>query len=443
MLNVHIVFMFGHAFRDKYFTLLEPGVLSVNHGSYGLSPTPVLDKFCEYIRQENAYPDRFFLVDLRKEYVGALELLANKYLHCDYHDLALVDNASIGVNTFLRLIQFSRGDKFVVFSTVYGACYNTLKFLEKTVGIVPVVVDISDYPWEDNEIIDKFKEAISGGATLALFDTVSSMPGVRLPFEELTKICRENNVISVIDGAHGIGLIDLDLGKLQPDFFVSNLHKWLYVPRGCAIMYVAPHFQGELQTFPISHSYVDADLVKPTKLTMIEKFVFFGTKNYASLQLIKDAVAFRENECGGEANIADYCTKLSEECAIMVLYRWPFARVIANSNKLLSSPGMVSVVVDFAGMCRHYGIADAKLDFANKAEVTKAHDFVDLLLVQEFRSRLPFVMKPNGEILVRLSCQVYNEASDYEYAFESFGAAFKRYFSTDLVEVMKALKVAE
>lgn len=63
---------------------------------------------------------------------------------------------------------------------------------------------------------------------VAIFDSIVSMPGVRVPFERLTAASKELGVLSCIDGAHGVGQIDIDLGKLDPDFFVSNCHK--YVP---------------------------------------------------------------------------------------------------------------------------------------------------------------------------------------------------------------------
>ena len=65
-----------------------------------------------------------------------------------------------------------------------------------------------------------------GTAKLAMFDTVVTFPGIRLPWEELVKACQELGVLSLIDGAHGIGHIDLThLASVSPDFFTSNCYK--------------------------------------------------------------------------------------------------------------------------------------------------------------------------------------------------------------------------
>lgn len=71
----------------------------------------------------------------------------------------------------------------------------------------------------------KAVEASGGTVKLAIFDAIVSMPGVRMPFERLTQACKELGVLSCVDGAHGVGHIELDLGQLDADFFVSNCHK--------------------------------------------------------------------------------------------------------------------------------------------------------------------------------------------------------------------------
>ena len=72
----------------------------------------------------------------------------------------------------------------------------------------------------------------------AVFDMVVSVPAVRFPFEALVKECKELGVLSVVDGAHGVGMLDVDLGSLGVDFWTSNLHK--YIPFTFFLFPVSP-----------------------------------------------------------------------------------------------------------------------------------------------------------------------------------------------------------
>ena len=74
---------------------------------------------------------------------------------------------------------------------------------------------------------------------VAIIDAIVANPGVAVPWKELVEVCREEGVWSVIDAAHSLGQeIGINLEAVKPDFWVSNCHKWLYVKRGCATLYV-------------------------------------------------------------------------------------------------------------------------------------------------------------------------------------------------------------
>ncbi len=57
----------------------------------------------------------------------------------------------------------------------------------------------------------------------------------------------------LIDGAHALGLLPLNLAALNPDYFVSNCHKWLCGARGSAVLYVARHRQVGIKPLVVSH----------------------------------------------------------------------------------------------------------------------------------------------------------------------------------------------
>lgn len=179
--------------------------------------------------QVEARPDPFIrhiqpqLIDESRRAVASL-------LNVPTNECVFVKNASTGINTVLRNLVFKQDDVVVYFDTVYGAVEKTLVSLVET---TPLQLRKVQYqlPISHDELVRRFLEVVAKAKAdglkvrVAVFDTIVSMPGVRFPFERLIEACRAEGILSVVDGAHGIGQIPLDLGALQPDFLTTNLHK--------------------------------------------------------------------------------------------------------------------------------------------------------------------------------------------------------------------------
>jgi hypothetical protein len=92
-----------------------------------------------------------------------------------------------------------------------------LRFVRDTRGVELITLD-PEYPISDNNlvamiedaiVIEETKTGVTGGKIkMAVVDVISSMPGVRVPFERIIKLLREHNILSLIDGAHAIGKWD-------------------------------------------------------------------------------------------------------------------------------------------------------------------------------------------------------------------------------------------
>lgn len=57
----------------------------------------------------------------------------------------------------------------------------------------------------------------------------------------------------LVDGAHALGMLELNLEELGADYFVANCHKWLCAPKGSAMLWVRRSLQPALQPLVTSH----------------------------------------------------------------------------------------------------------------------------------------------------------------------------------------------
>lgn len=82
-----------------------------------------------------------------------------------------------------------------------------------------------------------------------------------------------------------LGQIPLDLQAINPDFFLSNCHKWLYVPRGNCFLYVAKRCQKYVHPLGINSYYKQAD---HPAYSFDKEFFDLGAIDLSSIAAIKD-----------------------------------------------------------------------------------------------------------------------------------------------------------
>lgn len=190
-----------------------------------------------------------------------------KILNCQIDNVVLIANATMGTNAVFRDLVYQDGDAILYTSLTYPAVIDTLDYLidtEKMRGnqLHKVKVQL-DMPMTKEDILATLNSTIQTAKgqgkriVIGVIDTISSKPGLRLPWQDMVKVLKNHQILSLVDGAHGIGHIPLDLTEADPDFFVSNCHKWLFAHRGCAVFYVpSRNLHLQRSCLPTSHSYM-------------------------------------------------------------------------------------------------------------------------------------------------------------------------------------------
>jgi isopenicillin-N epimerase len=112
---------------------------------------------------------------------------------------------------------------------------------------------------------------------------------------------RAQGVTTIVDGAHAVAQVDLDLTALGADFYAGNCHKWLCAPKGAGFLYVAPHLQDTVDGAITSWGYEEA-------ATFISRTERQGTRDSAAYLAVPDAIAFVR-----EHDTRDRCIELARQ----------------------------------------------------------------------------------------------------------------------------------
>ncbi|KAI1073829.1 putative aminotransferase family protein [Whalleya microplaca] len=312
---------FGAPMRHAHFAF-APTYTPLNHGSYGTHPVSVRAAHLGLRAEVEAAPDPFIALDYSELLLQARTLTAG-LLRCPVDELVFVPNATTGSDTVLKNLDWRRGDVVLCYEVIYDSLGAGLRWLEETQGVNVHTVRVP-WPISDDELVRvmvsaarEINKQAGQRVRLAVIDTIVSLPGARVPFERLVPALQAEGALVLVDGAHGIGHISLDLSTLKPDFFVTNLHKWLFVPRGCAALVVPKKHQSLIKTtLPTSYRCIHKEKWDPGDGNRFaDIFEFTGTLDTTNYLCVQPALDFRNQVCGGEASIWDYCHSVTQRSA--------------------------------------------------------------------------------------------------------------------------------
>lgn len=192
---------------------LDPTVIYLNHGSFGACPTAVLQLQAELRREMESEPVDFLVRRLPGRLDEARIAFA-VFVGADPADLVFVPNATTGVNSVLRSLDFAPGDELLTSSHVYAACRKTLDFVASRSGAQVVVADVP-FPIEsEDQVVAAVLSAVTARTRLALLDHVTSPTALIFPIRRLVEELHARGVDTLVDGAHAPGMVPLDLDNL-------------------------------------------------------------------------------------------------------------------------------------------------------------------------------------------------------------------------------------
>ncbi|NJN19180.1 MAG: aminotransferase class V-fold PLP-dependent enzyme [Oscillochloris sp.] len=270
--------------------LLRRDIAFLNHGSFGACPRPVFETYQHWQRVLETQPVAF----LGRRIEGLLaEVRATlgQYLNAAADDLALVPNATYGVNIVAHALRLGAEDAIVTTDHEYGAVQRTLRYVCGRSGAQYVEAQVGLPLHDPTEVIERLWAAVTPRTRLIVISHITSPTALIFPVAEVCRRARAAGILTLVDGAHAPGQLDLDLAAIGADFYTGNCHKWLCAPKGAAFLYVRPECQQLIDPLVVSWGYESR---RPGASPFVDYFAWTGTADPAAYLSIPAAIAFQQ-----------------------------------------------------------------------------------------------------------------------------------------------------
>jgi isopenicillin-N epimerase len=197
-----------------------------------------------------ANPVRFLARGLTDRVAHARRHLA-AFLGADPEGSALVGNTTSAVSIVLGSLGLGRGDEIITTDHGYGAVRIAVDATCARTGAVHRVVALPLAPGDD-EVVAAVGGAVTDRTRLVIVDQITSPTARLFPVARVAAALRPTGVPVLVDAAHVPGQVPVDVSAIGADFWVGNLHKWAYAPRGTALFAVAPRWRDRIRPLVVS-----------------------------------------------------------------------------------------------------------------------------------------------------------------------------------------------
>lgn len=378
--------------------LLDDSITFLNHGSFGACPKPIFAEFQRFQLELETEPVNFIQKKLPVYLKEAKQPLA-KFLGCEADDFFFTPNPTFAINTIMRSLNLQAGDEILATDHEYGAMDRTWNFYCKKTGAKYIRQEISLPITSKEQIIEEFWKGYSSKTKVVFLNHISSSTALIFPVKEICDKAQQLGLITIVDGAHVPGHIDLNIAELNPDYYTGTLHKWMLAPKGSSFLYVKKEFQNDLDPLVVSWGY---ESVFPSHSQFLDYHEYQGTNDHSAYLCTPKVIEFLEENNWKEKYKA--CRKL----------------VFENYQRfcdLLKTQPICPITEEFLGQ-----MASIPIQTEKPMELKE-------LLYTKYKIQVP-VMPLNGKVYLRYSMNMYNSQEDLDKLNEALEDILK---TTDLI----------
>jgi len=439
----------GNPWSERYWRkvrkafLLDRDYIHMNTGTTGSLPGFALNNLAVYNRYKSEdpkdweanlnaeYPDLF---PLGQSLFGPSALAARQqqvaaaYNAADPSEVVLSYNTTDGCNLIFAGTPWQPGDRIITTSFEHPALTGPIAWAQATHGVEVVTIDMglispftADITVQD--VVDLFKPALSaslpsGAKQYLAISDIFYKNGLRLPVEDLCALARAYGAYSIVDTAHGFGMLPIDFQAYGADFVSGAGHKWLCGGPGTGILYIR-NTGDDLPPFDLGNFFLYA-LLSPGGIanrdydpsTWVQ---LRGENNRPALYAMTDSLAFFE-QVGLDA-IYQRGVELGNALKAKIEAQWPGSLWVDARPPYSPFATALTSFNPFVGRDDSGSYAALRTVMSDVANALAAEDPKTYIRFVTWRSSL--AAESDDRVGFRISTHgVYNSYEEVDYVFD-------------------------
>ena len=266
-------------------------------------PIQVIDALVHYYTHYNANIHRGLhtLADEATAAYEAARVSVQEFIGAAYHEeIIFTKGTTESINLVARSwgsAFLQKGDEIIISSLEHHANIVPWQMIAQEKEAILKVI-----PMDDNGVLDiaAYRNMLSDKTKFVSIIHVSNALGIINPVEEIIALAHEKNALVLLDGAQSSVHLDIDVKKLDCDFYVFSGHK-IYGPTGVGVLYGKRELLEKMPPFLGGGEMIKEVTFEKTTYNELPFKFEAGTPNIADVIVMKPAIDFINNY--GKANI--------------------------------------------------------------------------------------------------------------------------------------------
>ncbi|WP_415178429.1 aminotransferase class V-fold PLP-dependent enzyme [Parasphingorhabdus sp.] len=214
-------------------------VIQLENGNWGMMSRPVLAAYQQCVarvnRESSYYARRGMGADL-----GAAHARLASFLGVEREEIVLTRNATEALKALIGGYNRIKPGQAALYADLdYDSMQASLEASMARRGARTIKIALPE-PATYQNVIDAYAQAFEThpDIKLVLLTHISHRTGLKIPVREISALAQERGIDIIVDAAHSLGQVELDIAGLGADFVGINLHKWMGAPLGVGAAYI-------------------------------------------------------------------------------------------------------------------------------------------------------------------------------------------------------------